>query len=42
MDVVRRQQLAPDRDDVAYLACDPGHDGYQARYPSAPATTPTG
>jgi hypothetical protein len=42
MDVVRRQQLAPDRDAVAYLACDPGHDGYQARYPSAPATTPTG
>jgi hypothetical protein len=31
MDVVRRQRLALDRDAVACLACDPGHDGYQAR-----------
>jgi hypothetical protein len=33
MDVVRCQRLALDRDAVACLACDPGHDGYQARYP---------
>jgi hypothetical protein len=42
MDVVRRQRLALDRDALACLARDPGPDGYQARYPSVPATTPTG